>query len=183
MLFNKLFPSRDSPSSPRKKPGPIAISSFLRKNRFMIILCALCVILLLFFCGNNCDSSEKTQKNTDLYSYSEILQRDLEALLSKMSGVGKCSVLITFSDSGETVYACDEDLSSSEGKTDSDRKYVLVSSRSEGLILKVYSPSVLGVAVICEGGDSTRVKNDVTEVLSRTLGISADRIAVKKINS
>ena len=100
-----------------------------------------------------------------------------------MSGVGKCTVLITFSDGGETVYACDEDLSSSEGKTDLSTQYVLVSSRSEGIVLKVYSPSVSGVAVICQGGDSSRVKNDITEVLSRTLGISGDRISVKKMNS
>ncbi len=115
--------------------------------------------------------------------YSALLQDELESVLSKMSGVGKCSVFITFADGGETVYACDEDVSSTTEKVNTDRKYVLVSSRSEGLVLKVYSPMVLGVAVICQGGESTRVKNDVTEVLSRTLGISADCISVKKMNS
>ena len=119
----------------------------------------------------------------DFYRYTRLLQENLEEMLSSLNGVGKCRVLITFSDSGETVYACDEDSLSTEEKTDLSRKYVLISSRSEGLVLKVYSPSVLGVAVICRGGDSTRVKNDVTEVLSRTLGIPADRISVKKMSS
>lgn len=159
------------------------ISMFFRKNKLMILISLLSVILLLFFLGNNGKKEENIKATNDFYSYSELLRKDLESTLSGMSGVGKCSVLITFSDAGETVYACDEDLTSSEGKIDSDRKYVLISSRSQGLILKVHSPSVLGVAVICEGGDSTRVKNDVTEILSRTLGISADRIAVKKMNS
>ncbi len=159
------------------------ISTFFRKNKRIIFITVLSAILLLFFLGNNGKKEENMGNSKDFYAYAELLRKDLESTLSEMSGVGKCSVLITFSDAGEKVYACDEDLSSSEGKMDSDRKYVLISSRSEGLILKVYSPSVLGVAVICEGGESTRVKNDITEILSRTLGISADRIAVKKMNS
>ena len=90
-------------------------------------------------------------------------------------------MLITFVDSGEWIYACDEDGSTSEsGKITESKKYVLISSRSDGLVLKVYTPAVRGIAVICEGGDSARVKSDVTEVLSGTLGITADRISVKK---
>ncbi len=160
----------------------IKISTFFRKNRWMIILSVLSLVLLIFFFEKNKTIQKNPVESTNFQTYSEILRKELETTLSKLSGVGKCTVFITFSDEGETVYACDEDVSSSEEKTDSDRKYVLISSRSDGLVLKVYSPSVLGVAVICEGGDSTRVKNDVTEILSRTLGLTADRIAVKKMN-
>lgn len=162
---------------------PVKISTFFRKNKWLILISVLSLILLFFFLEKNENSENESQKSTDLYSYSELLHRNLEEVLSEMSGVGKCSVVITFSDGGETVYACDESLSETGEKTDSEKKYVLVSSRSDGLILKVHSPSVLGVAVICQGGESTRVKNDITEVLSRTLGISADRISVKKMKS
>ena len=161
---------------------PVRISTFFRKNRWMIILSILSLVLLLVFLDKNETGKKKPIESTNFQSYSEVLRKELETTLTKMSGVGKCTVFLTFSDEGETVYACDEDVSTSDGKIDSDRKYVLISSRSEGLVLKVYSPSVLGVAVICEGGDSTRVKNDVTEILSRTLGLTADRIAVKKMN-
>ncbi|MBO5213189.1 MAG: hypothetical protein J6B86_00250 [Clostridia bacterium] len=161
---------------------PVKISAFFRKNRWMIILSVLSLILLLVFFNGNETGGKNTVESTNFQSYSATLQKELETTLSQMSGVGKCTVFITFSDEGETVYAYDEDLSTSEGKTDSDRKYVLISSRSDGLVLKVYSPSVLGIAVICEGGDSARVKSDVTEILSRTLGLTADRIAVKKMN-
>ena len=182
MLWKKLFPSRDS-SSRRSKPlDLISLSSFFRKNKWMILICVLSAVLLLFLFQGK-DSKDENSDNAQFQNYTETLRRELETTLSEMSGVGKCTVLITYSDGGETVYACDEDLTASDGRTDADRKYVLVSSRSAGLVLKVYSPSVLGVAVICQGGDSTRVKNDVTEVLSRTLGISADRISVKKMHS
>lgn len=182
MLWKKLFPSRDSSSQASKPLNVISLSAFFRKNKWLVLICTLSAILLLFLFQGG-DSKERISENNQFQNYSEALRRELETILSEMSGVGKCTVFITYSDGGETVYACDEDLSSSDGKTDSDRKYVLVSSRSDGLVLKVYSPSVLGVAVICQGGESTRVKNDVTEVLSRTLGISADRISVKKMHS
>ncbi|MBQ1217498.1 MAG: hypothetical protein IIX85_06005, partial [Clostridia bacterium] len=143
---------------------------------------ALLLFAVILFLNENEKKQDHIDYSGDLAGYSEGLQRELANLLSGMDGVGKCTVFITFSDGGETVYACDEGLSSSGDKSDSDRKYVLISSRSQGLVLKVYSPSVRGVAVICQGGGSTRVKNDVTEVLSRMLGIPADRIAVKKMN-
>ncbi len=143
----------------------------------------LTLILLFFLLSSRTVESSSRKKSERLTDYSVLLQEELESVLSKMSGVGRCSVFITFADGGETVYACDEDISSSEEKINTDRKYVLVSSRSEGLVLKVYSPMVLGVAVICQGGESARVKSDVTEVVSRTLGISADCISVKKMNS
>lgn len=182
MLFDKLFPSKESSSSGKRR-DPMKIPVFLKKNKLLIFICILSLILLLAFFGGDGKGETTGGDSLDLYSYTETLRKELEQTLSSMSGVGKCTVLITFSDGGETVYACDEDVASSEGKTDSNRQYVLVSSRSQGLVLKVYSPSVAGVAVICQGGDSTRVKNDVTEVLSRTLGIPADRISVKKMNS
>lgn len=161
--------------------NPVVLSTFFRKNKWLILICVLSLILLLFlFSEKRTDTVD--DPSTDFRFCSETLRKDLEQTLSEMSGVGKCSVFITYADGGETVYALDEDSSTSDGKTDSKSKYVLVSSRSSGLVLKVCCPSVLGVAVICQGGDSTRVKNDVTEVLSRTLGIPADRISVKKMH-
>lgn len=183
MLFGTLFPSKGSSSSGKKQVNPVKISTFLRKNKTLILICFLSLILLVFFVDGKRGDGTTGKGESELYPKTETLRKDLESLLSEMSGVGKCTVLITFSDMGETVYACDEDVSSVDGKVTSDRKYVLMSSRSEGLILKVHSPSVSGVAVICQGGDSTRVKNDVTEVLSKALGITADRISVKKMNS
>lgn len=159
------------------------ILAWIRENKVRIIVLFGVLILSLCFISSMNERSGEEAPPEDFYRYTRLLQENLEEMLSSVNGVGKCRVLITFSDSGETVYACDEDSLSTEEKTDLSRKYVLISSRSEGLVLKVYSPSVLGVAVICRGGDSTRVKNDVTEVLSRTLGIPADRISVKKMSS
>lgn len=128
-------------------------------------------------------NAENRDDSADFYNYSNALRSELEEVLSRVDGVGKCMVFLTFSDGGERVYAYDEHSSaSSGGQISIDRKYVLIASRSDGLVLKMCVPSVLGVAVVCQGGDSARVKLDVTEILSGTLGISSDRISVKKSN-
>lgn len=178
MIFQKPSISTDSPSCGKKRANPVEISLFVRKNKWLILLCVLSVFFLFAGFGSDGDAEDDSASPQPLSEYSAALRTELEQTLSRMAGVGKCSVLITFTDDGERVYALDEERSG----TDSERyEYVLVSSRSEGLILKIHTPSVRGVAVICEGGDSTRVKNDVTEVLSHTLGLSADRISVKKL--
>ncbi|MBQ4322921.1 MAG: hypothetical protein IJC19_03175 [Clostridia bacterium] len=181
MNLGAVFPSKGSLSSAKKSTDPVKLSLFFRKYRFWFILGFFVLILLFLLVDPQQESAEKPKDSSDLYVYSTSLKRELETTLSQMQGVGRCTVLITFVDSGEWIYACDEDGSTSEsGKITESKKYVLISSRSDGLVLKVYTPAVRGIAVICEGGDSARVKSDVTEVLSGTLGITADRISVKK---
>ena len=180
MLFDRLLASDRSSSSDRNQTALRRIAVFFRHNKQWLILILASLLLLLFLIPS--DQPEEAP-SLDFTSYSSVLRHDLEALLSDLNGVGRCSVFITFSDGGETVYAYDEDRKTDGDDLSENKEYVLISSRSQGLVLKVYPPSVLGVAVICQGGDSTRVKNDVTEILSRTLGISADRISVKKMTS
>lgn len=180
MLFDRLSALGRSSSSDRNQTALRRIVAFFRHNKQWLILILISLLLLFFLIPS--DRTEE-EPSPDFTSYSAILRHDLEDLLSDLNGVGKCAVFITFADGGETIYAYDEDRKTNGDDLSENKEYVLISSRSQGLVLKVYPPSVLGVAVICQGGDSTRVKNDVTEILSRTLGISADRISVKKMSS
>ena len=179
MKLSELFRVRRSTST--AEAGPIKISVLFRKHKLILLLGVLLLVMILISMNGEEDSDARSGEVLDVQQYSEALTADLEELLSSVSGVGTCQVFITFSDAGERVYAYDEDLSESEsGKVAENKQYVLISSRSDGLILKIRSPSVSGVAVVCDGGDNTRVKSDVTDVVSRTLGITADRISVKK---
>lgn len=184
MIFKK--PS-DSKMSPSRQPFPRdgkPLLSFVRKNRRILVVLALGIVLLLAIPRSSKDGAREGCAGSELAEYSAHLEQRVGEVLSSVDGVGRCRVFVTFSDTGETVYAEDLDRTDSEsGKASEQRSYVLLSSRSSGLVLKVHSPSVRGVAVVCQGGDSARVKNDVTEIVCRTLGISADRVSVKKINS
>lgn len=180
MLFDRLSALGRSSSSDRNQTALRRIVAFFRHNKQLLILILISLLLLFFLIPSDRPEEEPS---LDFTSYSAILRHDLEDLLSDLNGVGQCAVFITFADGGETIYAYDEDRKTNGDDLSENKEYVLISSRSQGLVLKVYPPSVLGVAVICQGGDSTRVKNDVTEILSRTLGISADRISVKKMSS
>jgi len=180
MLLKKLFRSGDSPSSARNKGSPVNLALFFRKNRGLMLAILFGAVFLLLLLGGKDESAPEPMGTGNLTEYTRLLREELEDVLSRMEGVGRCTVLITFSDAGETVYAMDSDRTESDGKLSEKNEYVLISSRSSGLVLSVRSPSVVGVAVICDGGDRSSVKTDVTEVLSDTLGIPPGRIAVKK---
>ena len=139
------------------------------------------LLLLLATLSGGTDGTEPSGTEVgDLSRYTAVLRTELEGLLSRMDGVGRCTVLVTFSDGGETVYAVDGDRSEGDGRFSEKQEHVLVSSRSDGLVISVRTPAVAGVAVICDGGDRASVKSDVTEVLSGILGLPSSRISVKK---
>ena len=188
MRWKKNSDAEISESEP-KKSGALSvdltrITAFIRKNKYLFLFLFFLLIAASVMMRNG-KAETAVDPEFDFAAYSAELRREAEAALSAMSGVGKCTVVITFSDEGESVYAQDESLSGTAenaGRSSENREYVLVSSRSDGLLLKVYAPSVRGVAVICEGGDNTKVKNDITEVLCRLLGVSPESVAVKKSN-
>ena len=167
----------------RKLPDLATVTAFVRRNKWRLAALLLIPLVIWLLLPSQVPPDESAP-SSDLSDYCRELEQTLEELLSKVEGVGKCRVMITFSDAGQTVYACDESSSGSgDVHTSESRKYVLVSSRSDGLVLKVETPSVCGVAVVCSGGNSTRVKTDVTEILCRTLNLPADRISVKQYQS
>ena len=146
----------------------------------MLILFFGLLLLFAAVAGGREASDTSEGETADFSRYAIALREELEDLLSRMEGVGNCTVLITFSDGGERVYAVDGDRSEGDGKVSEKQEHVLISSRSDGLVISVRTPAVSGVAVICDGGDRASVKSDVTEVLSGTLGLPSSRISVKK---
>lgn len=108
--------------------------------------------------------------------YSEVLEGKIKELLSNMDGIGEVSVMLTLDCSSEFVYA--ENTDSTEDRKVAD--YVVISGKDgENTVqLKEIYPRVRGVAVVCDGGDSTAVKAKITELLCSSLGIPSNRITV-----
>ena len=79
------------------------------------------------------------------------LPESLEEILSKISGAGKVSVLLTQAAGEETLYQTNENVSSDESGNNSRRETVLVSGsgREEtGLIRQVKAPTYLGAVLV-----------------------------------
>lgn len=107
---------------------------------------------LLLVALSSVNKTEVTD-SADLSEYKEELEERLERLCSEVDGVGRCTVMVTFSRGEENTYKGSK----------------LTESRP---------PEVLGVTVVCDGGDNATVRARLTEMLSALFGIGSNRIAV-----
>lgn len=164
-----------------------------KKNKLLIIASA--VILTLAFVGEiiATESEEPvTTDNTAQYAaqYIEKSEKELEALLEKINGAGEVRVMMTLENCYENVYAkgysskAEQNESSSEIET--DEEYVVVkkgSNNEECLVIKVYEPTVRGVAVVAEGAGNTSVKTAIIETVCAVYNISSARVSVEEMKT
>lgn len=112
------------------------------------------------------------------------LQDSLEAILSKISGAGKVSVLLTEYYGEEKIYQVDESVSETSDSNNRKTETVIISdtSREEtGLVRSVMAPVYKGAIVVCQGGDRAAVRLAVVEAVSKVTGLSTNQISVLKM--
>ncbi|HII4439625.1 stage III sporulation protein AG [Clostridium perfringens] len=183
-----------------------------QKNITNLIILLLLVIMFYlvvsYFTGvNNITKSEKTnlekvskedmnsnsQEDSEVLSYQEKQEKDLEKILGKINGVGSVDVVINFQSSEVKVPAVDNssqksttEETDSEGgtrvnsqETDGDKIVMSNSSNgSEPVILKTEKPEVLGVMVVAEGAEDSKIKYEITKAISSLYNISVDKVNV-----
>ena len=111
----------------------------------------------------------------DYSSYSKETEQKLTDIVSSISGVGECKVMITFETGSENVYATDSETKSDDNSVDDKSEYVLYNSSNgeKALLIKEKYPAVGGVSIVCDGGDDETVRE----------AISTNRVSVSKIKS
>jgi len=126
--------------------------------------------------------------------YAAVLERDLEAALSRMRGVGAVSVIVTLDADARTVYATSksEDKEQVEEKDSSGGTRVTtrakmteepVITRAPGggeeiVVVGSEPPKVRGVLVVADGARSPEMKLEIAQAVSAVLGIALHRVAV-----
>ena len=131
-------------------------------------------------------------------SYAEYLEEKLENVLEQMEGVGKVSVMITMSDTGEYVVEKDTNRVTSittEGDSEGGNRTVSESSENETTIYvemdnetypyvqKEKVPTVEGVVVVAQGGGNSMVVSNISDAVKALLPVEAHRIKVVKMCS
>lgn len=161
-----------------------------RKGSRIIFLAGIFLLFLIvcFYFSVKNDIKKEEQSVTSSDEYVSETEKRLEEILSGVRGVGNCSVLITLESGVEYVYAEEEkystDSTSSDSRTQTgeNRQKSYVTTKASGteapVVVTEIAPSIKGVAVICDGGGSTAVKTVITEIISKALGISGDKIAI-----
>ena len=131
-------------------------SRFKGRGRYAVIAAvALIGILMLSFSGGGDD--EEIEKDA-LAEYREQMEKEISELCESVDGVGGCRVFITFA-RGET------------------------NTYKGSAVIETKPPLVMGVSIVCEGGDSERVKSELVRMICAVFDIGANRVAVMKLNS
>ena len=110
--------------------------------------------------------------------YAAQLEQQMAELLGTVEGAGTVRVMVPVSPRDITGYAADTE-SRADGSAASTP--VLVSGNTAGLVETVYAPEVLGVAVVCTGGDDPAVQASITALVQALTDVGTHHITVAKI--
>lgn len=153
-----------------------------KKLLALLALCLLAGLLLMNWGGGRGDPPKAAAETTPapLNSSEAELEAKLSALLSQVKGAGQVQVLLLYSDSGQQLYAWEQER---QAESDAASSTVRESSKlavadQQPVLLKSSSPAIQGVAVIAEGAGEPLVRERLYQALKSLLNINADQIAI-----
>ncbi len=160
------------------------------KKTIIILAVGFIGIFVLFFSELNSqkDNDEEIESyNTD-EEYCVYLENKIQSYIEKIEGAGKTKVIITLSETTEYIYATDDkDVRKNNANSDDEtieKDYVIIENNNNdvGLLIKTIEPKVRGVAVSCEGGDNTKVQQQIFSTIEALLDISTSNISISKLS-
>lgn len=163
----------------------------LSKKSIILIVGAVVVAAGLLLSELTPETNEATEDNT-VYAeqYIKQTEKNLQKLLGEIDGAGNVKVMLTVDTCYENVYA--KGYNSKARKTENgtenelSEEYIIVkngSNSEECLVIKVFEPTVKGVAVIAEGADSIKVKTAITDTVCALFDISTSQVSVEKMSA
>ena len=164
---------RTPPRTPEEKKA--------RMRLMLIVGGALLGVLLLFIGsrGMKTNTQEETTappiydpEKDEILLYREQLEEEIRTLCASVRGVDNVTVVAFLSGSFSSVYA-------TEWK-DGNEEYVIIGSGSgaSALYLSRATPELVGIGVVCRGGGSDVIREELTALLGATYHLSSNRIYV-----
>ena len=149
------------------------IFSKIRNTRTLYLILIIGIMVMLF--------SSLPKKPAEEKKLPEISEEErLETLLSKIDGVGKVDVVVTYYGSGEKNIAYETKQSRRTGsqseEESTDRSVVL--SDGSPFVTKESYPEVKGVVVIAEGAKSAEIREEILNAVVTAMGIAAHRVCI-----
>lgn len=172
----------------------------LVKNIFAAVLFGVLLILagdMIAGTGSKNEKNEIVQHPVDENSYIDELETKTKDILSKVSGAGNVEVMITLSNSGESVYAQENkksssqtDESASQGDmrgiaSETEENTVVTVNNGDGstspVVIKEMTAEISGIVIVAEGGDDVIVKNALIRAAQALFDVSANKVEVFKM--
>lgn len=168
---------------------------------FLIILVITLIVINKILKGDEKqDEDYKNEAGVELASSSSIsvqdnnlsneLEKRLENILTKIDGVGKVSVLLTYRESSSLVpiYNISSSVSTTQEtdtsggtrttETENNQKDVIKDSSSNVVTEKIVMPSIEGAIVTAEGAKDANVKGNIIAAVEAVTGVANHKIQV-----
>lgn len=163
----------------------------LDKKTLVVFIAGFIGIIIIFLSEIDFTKTEDDDKNivNNENDYCQQLEKKMEDFIEKIDGAGETKVIITLSETTEYIYAKDgkEIRKSNENNDDEtlENKYVIIENDNinSGLLIKTIEPKIRGIAISCEGGDNTKVQQQIYSAVSAVLNINTSRISISKLSS
>ena len=177
------------------------------ENLIVFVIILIVTIIIINTIWNSNDNKEKKESedvsgykrlaiedNNTATNESDDLEKKLEQILSKMEGVGKVSVMITYSQGSEIIPMQNETSKSSKiNETDSDggtrtteqvdsSKEVIYSNGNKVETQTVKNPIAQGAIVIAEGASNAMVKTNIVSAVEAITGLATYKVQVFEMN-
>lgn len=142
--------------------------------------------------ANQEDNSSNISENSE-YNLSE----ELEKVLAQISGVGQVEVLITYSETSETVPMYNEKITeSTTQETDTnggvrtiqqlDNSKEIIYEEQSGektpITKKIILPKIEGAIIIAQGAENTNVKVNIIQAVEAVTGLPTHKVQVFEMN-
>lgn len=154
----------------------------------VIGIIGMLLILISSFIPAKTTQKQEVQTNSDqTKAYQQEMEKKLTETLASINGVGEVKVMLTVASTDEYVYAEEVKQSKSNGNNNNtqqnESKLVMVDNngQQQALIQQINKPSIKGVVVVCQGGGSATVCENVYKTVSTVLGIPISKIYVTQI--
>ncbi|EWM53506.1 hypothetical protein [Ruminococcus flavefaciens] len=170
---------------------PEKLKELLRCRKWVLftVICGAAGMLLIMLSAlipekrSDLPERESTHIEYDSSEFCRNTEKRLADQLGRIDGAGEVSVCLTVNSSQRYIYATEGRMSRSGNKSEEEKKYVMTGggSNKSALIEAVEAPEITGALVLCEGGGSAVVREQMYKAVSAMLGLPTANIFVAKL--
>ena len=143
------------------------------KSLYIIIIIG---IVFMLMSGTTEVKKDNVTHNSEVYT-DEVR---LKEILSKIDGVGKVHVMITYygTATSDIAFEKKQNISSWGDETTKTEENSVITSGNTPLVKGMVYPKAKGVVVIAEGADNIQVKKDIKEAVVAALEVAEYKVCV-----
>jgi len=159
------------------------ISEFIKKYRYVVIIIAIGLILILFPSYEKTEQVAHQPKGTS-QTTDTTLEEQLSSILRLVDGAGDVQVIMSVAAGEEVVFQTNESQNFSDNSTNNklDTVTVTTTDRSTtGLVKQIIPETYQGAVVVCTGADDPKVRLAIVDAVSKLTGLGANQISVLKM--